>query len=71
MPKSESTTPPQTKLAYTREEAAQQLGLHPVTISRLTESGKLRPNRSTRRPLYSHEELKRFLSSETSQPIKP
>lgn len=49
------------KLAYTRDEAAAQLGVHPITISRLTERGELRPSRATRRPLYSHEELMRFL----------
>lgn len=40
------------KLALTREEAAQALGVHPITISRLTERGLLRPSRATRRPLY-------------------
>lgn len=73
MPKSTSKTTPQNtapKLAYTRDEAAAQLGVHPITISRLTEDGKLRPNRSTRRPLYSHDELQRFLRSDVSQPVK-
>ena len=49
------------KLAYTRDEAAAQLGLHPITISRLTERGLLHASRATRRPLYSHEELLRFM----------
>jgi DNA-binding XRE family transcriptional regulator len=56
------------KLAYTREEAAQVLGIHPITISRLTEKGQLRPSRATRRPLYSDEELKRFLRDTASAP---
>lgn len=63
--------PPATKLAYTRDEAAAQLGLHPITISRLTERGLLRPSRATRRPLYSDEELKRFLRDTATQPVKP
>ena len=54
------------KLAYTRDEAAAQLGVHPITISRLTERGELHPNRATRRPIYSHEELQRFLRSNTA-----
>lgn len=58
---SQPTVSTASKLAYTREEAAAQLGLHPITISRLTERGDLRPSRATRRPLYSHEELMRFL----------
>ena len=58
------------KLAYTRDEAAAQLGLHPITISRLTASGELRANRSTRRPLYSHQELMRFLSKTSPAPAK-
>lgn len=58
------------KLAYTREEAAQALGLHPITISRLTERGELRPSRATRRPLYSHDELQRFLRETTGKPVK-
>jgi excisionase family DNA binding protein len=68
--KNSAENPPLTKLAYTRDEAAQVLGVHPITISRLTEKGALRPNRSTRRPLYSLEELQRFLRSETSLPVK-
>ena len=63
--------PPATKLAYTRDEAAAQLGLHPITISRLTERGELRPSRATRRPLYSHEELQRFLRDTATKPVKP
>ena len=44
------TTAPVTKLAYTRDEAAAQLGVHPITISRLTDRGELKANRATRRP---------------------
>lgn len=59
-----------TKLAYNRDEVAAQLGLHPITISRLTERGLLRPSRATRRPLYSHEEVQRFLKETASNPVK-
>ncbi len=62
-----STAP---KLAYTRDEAAAQLGVHPITISRLTERGELRANRATRRPLYSHDELVRFLNKTAPKPAK-
>ena len=65
---SSQTTVP--KLALTREEAAQALGVHPITISRLTVRGLLRPSRATRRPLYSQEELQRFLRDTASQPVK-
>ncbi len=68
--KSESTRAPVAKLAYTREEAAAQLGVHPITISRLTERGALRASRATRRPLYSHDELQRFLRDTMSKPAK-
>ena len=57
-------------MAYTRDEAAAQLGLHPITISRLTEKGLLRPSRATRRPIYSHTELERFMRDTASQPLK-
>jgi hypothetical protein len=49
------------KLALTRAEAAEALGITPVTIDRLAKRGLLRPSRATRRPLYSIEEMERFL----------
>jgi predicted urease superfamily metal-dependent hydrolase len=58
------------RLAYTRKEAAQAIGVHPITISRLTEQGKLRPSRATRRPLYSIEEIQRFLRDTASKPVE-
>jgi hypothetical protein len=67
-PTKESVATLQTKLAYTRDEAAAQLGVHPITISRLCARGLLRPSRATRRPLFSHEELLRFLRETASQP---
>jgi hypothetical protein len=54
------------KLALTRIEAAQALGLSPATIDRLTARGLLRPSRATYRPIYAVTELQRFLN-ETSK----
>jgi len=67
--KSIQTTVP--KLALTREETAQAIGVHPITISRLTADGKLRPSRATRRPLYSVIEIERFLRDTAAKPINP
>ncbi len=58
------------KLALTREEAAQAIGCHAITISRLTERGLLRPSRATRRPLYSIEEIQRFLRDTATPQVK-
>lgn len=58
------------KLALTREETAQAIGVHPITISRLTADGKLRPSRATRRPLYPVTEIERFLRDTATPPIK-
>ena len=50
------------RLAYTRTEVAQMLGLkNAITVDRLAARGLLRPNRATRRPLYAKEEILRFL----------
>jgi len=53
------------KLALSRTEAAQALGVSPITIDRLALRGLLRPCRATRRPLYAVEELRRFLAETT------
>ena len=55
----------QAKLALTREEAAESLGISAATIDRLTARGLLRPSRATRRPLYPVWELERFLRETT------
>lgn len=68
-------TPPETsrnlpgKLALTRVEAAEALGVSAITIDRLTSRGLLRPSRATRRPLYPLWEIERFLR-ETSERIR-
>lgn len=67
------TTPEHTKqhapkLALTREEAAEALGVSAITVDRLAKRGLLRPSRATRRPLYPLFEIERFLR-ETSAAI--
>jgi hypothetical protein len=63
----EITNTPTPKLALTREEAADALGLSAPTVDRLTKRGLLRPSRATRRPLYSILELERFLRETTAE----
>lgn len=53
------------KLALTREEAGEALGISAVTVDRLAKRGLLRPSRATRRPLYSITEIERFLNATT------
>lgn len=62
-----SPTPTPPKLALSREEAAQALGIIEPTLDRLAARGLLRPSRATRRPLYAVAELERFLR-DTSAP---
>lgn len=57
------------KLALTRVEAADALGVSAITIDRLTARGLLRPSRATRWPLYPVWEIERFLR-ETSEQIR-
>jgi hypothetical protein len=59
----------QARLAYTRTEVAEILGVTPVTVDRLTRRGLLKPSRATRRPLYPTWELERFLRDTTSSVI--
>lgn len=49
------------KLALSREEAAQAIGVSAITVDRLTKRGLLRPSRATRRPLFPVWEIERFL----------
>jgi hypothetical protein len=58
----------QNKLALTRSEAAQAIGVSPITIDRLAKRGLIHPSRATRRPLYPIGEIERFLR-ETSQVV--
>ena len=57
------------KLALSRSEAAQAIGVTPVTIDRLAKRGLLSPSRATRRPLYPIWEIERFLR-DTSESIE-
>ena len=58
---------PAIKLALTRTEAADALGVSPITIDRLTKRGLLKPSRATRRPLYPVGEIERFLRETTAE----
>lgn len=58
------------RLALTRHEAARALGISASQIDKLTKRGLLRPSRATRRPLYSVQEIARFLRDTTAQ-IEP
>ncbi len=65
MEKTEQFSQRAPKLALTREEAAESLGISVVTVDRLTKRDLLRPSRATRRPLYSVAEIERFLKDTT------
>lgn len=56
------------KLALSRIEAAEVLGVSAVSIDRLVKRGLLNPSRATRRPLFPIWELERFLR-DTSKAI--
>jgi hypothetical protein len=56
------------KKGFKRAEAAIYLGITAVTIDRLTKRGLLHPSRALRHPIYSRDDLDRFLR-ETSAPI--
>jgi DNA-binding transcriptional MerR regulator len=49
------------RIAYSRHEAAELLGISVESLDRLTRRKLLRPSRALRRPLYSIDELRRFL----------
>ncbi len=54
------------RLALTRHEAAHSLGISASQLDKLTKRGLLRPSRATRRPLYSVQEIVRFLHETTA-----
>ena len=56
------------KRGFKRGEAAIYLGVAKITIDRLTKRGLLHPSRALRHPIYSKDDLDRFLR-ETSEPI--
>lgn len=53
------------KLAYSRTEAADAIGVSAITIDRLVKRGLLKPSRATRRPLFPVWEIERFLRETT------
>lgn len=50
------------KVGYTREQAAEMLGISIESLTRLAARGLIKPSRALRRPLYSIVELQRFLA---------
>lgn len=69
MPINDSSSGPAKKLALSRAEAAEALGVSTVTLDRLTQRGLLNPSRATRRPIYPIWEIERFLR-DTSKVIE-
>jgi hypothetical protein len=43
------------RLGYGRKEAAELMGISPVSLDRLVTRGLLRPSRALRRPLFTEE----------------
>lgn len=58
---SETVAPAQPRLAYSKNELSQLLGLSPVTLWRLEKKGILRPVAGVRHKLYSATAVSRFL----------
>jgi Helix-turn-helix domain len=54
------------KKGYKLAEAAIYLGVSKITIDRLTKRGLLHPSRALRHPIYSRDDLDRFLRETTS-----
>jgi hypothetical protein len=55
------------KKGYKRAEAAVYLGVSKITIDRLTKRGLLHPSRALRHPIYSKDDLDRFLRETTGE----
>jgi hypothetical protein len=53
------------KKGFKRAEAAIYLGVTPVTIDRLRRRGLLHPSLALRHPIYSRDDLDRFLRETT------
>lgn len=58
------------KLALSREETAQALGVSAITVDRLHKRGLIFPSRATRRPLYPIAEIERFLRDTTGRRVE-
>jgi len=57
------------KLALSRNEAAQMLGISAISLDRLVKRGLVHPSRAMRRPLFPIWELDRFLR-DTAKEVK-
>jgi hypothetical protein len=55
------------KMGFTKSEAVRALGYSRATVDRLVKRGVLKPSRATRRPIFSREELERFLRDTTGR----
>jgi len=58
------------KKGFKRAEAATYLGVAAITIDRLTKRGLLHPSRALRHPIYSRNDLDRFLTDTTGDFIR-
>jgi hypothetical protein len=67
MKTAENSNGPVKKLAFSKQQAADALGVCLMTIERLTKRGLLKPSRATRRPLYPVWEIERFLRDTTAE----
>jgi len=54
-----------TPIALTRKQTAAMLNISVVSLDRLCKRGLLRPSRALRKPLFTLDELKRFLNDTT------
>ena len=57
------------KKGFKRAEAATYLGVAKITIDRLTKRGLLHPSRALRHPIYSKDDLDRFLSDTSASSV--
>jgi hypothetical protein len=58
------------KMGFKRAEAAIYLGITTVTIDRLTKRGLLHPSRALRHPIYSRNDLERFLRETSGSTVE-
>ncbi|WP_425504454.1 helix-turn-helix domain-containing protein [Ruficoccus amylovorans] len=68
-PDNNTSVPLQGRLALTRDETAQALGICPKSVDRLRQRGLLRASYALGRPRFAVREIQRFLD-ETSQPVE-
>jgi len=66
-PKDTEPKPYIEKKGFKRAEAAIYLGVARITIDRLTKRGLLHPSRALRHPIYSKDDLDRFLRETSTE----